>query len=66
MRVIFLTPHLRISGGVKVICRFAHELAKLGIETAVLPRKEKNKDLEWLTYAPQFKLLSFKQLDKES
>lgn len=63
MRVIFLTPHLRISGGVKVICRFAHELAKLGIETAVLPRKEKHKDAEWVTYAPKFKKLSFNELD---
>ena len=63
MRVIFLTPHLRISGGVKVICRFAHELANLGIETAVLPRKEKYKDMEWLSYTPHFRLLSFKNLD---
>lgn len=47
MHVIFTTPHLRISGGVKVILKVANGLARRGVKTTLLVTKSKYKDLEW-------------------
>ena len=48
MRVVFLCPHSRISGGVKVIFKLAQGLRKKNIETFVSLKKFNDRSLSWL------------------
>jgi glycosyltransferase involved in cell wall biosynthesis len=47
MRVVFLCPHSRISGGVKVIFKLAQGLTKRGVETFVSLKKFNDRNLSW-------------------
>jgi len=47
MNVLMLCPHVRISGGVKVIFRFAEGLTKHGINVRLAVNKYKHKNLLW-------------------
>jgi glycosyltransferase involved in cell wall biosynthesis len=48
MRVVFLCPHSRISGGVKVIFKLALGLRKKGIETFISLQKVGDRSVSWL------------------
>lgn len=60
MKVCFLCPHTKVSGGVKVIFTLAHYLSKSGeFDVTVAPRKYNDKVLAWFDYDVNFKIEEF-------
>lgn len=59
MRVVFLTPHTKISGGVKVILKLAQGLKGKGLQVCVVAKKHNDKTLFWFG-APSFKIIEEK------
>jgi glycosyltransferase involved in cell wall biosynthesis len=58
VKVIFLCPHSKISGGVKVIFRLAQGLAQQGIDTTVCLKKFNDTTLFWFgPVKPIFKIV---------
>lgn len=56
MRVVFLAPHTKVSGGVKVILRLAQGLKTKGVQVCVVAKKYNDKTLFW--FGPtSFKIL---------
>jgi glycosyltransferase involved in cell wall biosynthesis len=47
MRVVFLTPHTKISGGVKVIFKLAQGLKAKGVQVCVVAKKHNDKTMFW-------------------
>ena len=45
--IVFLAPHDKLSGGVKVIFRIANALAKRNIQTTVVVKKQTNPHMPW-------------------
>jgi len=64
MRVVLTTPHLRISGGVKVILTVANGLHKMGVHTTVIATKSKHTDLEWFLDDVKFDLIYLENVQK--
>lgn len=67
MKVLFTVPHLRPSGGVKVIYRLADLLINKGAKTAILAHKIKNNDASvgWLAkHTPRVKIISKNDFNK--
>ena len=63
MKILMLCPHVRISGGVKVIFRIAEGLMKNGIKVCVAINKAKHKNLLWYPFKPlPFKITEIKGL----
>jgi len=56
MRVVFLTPHTKISGGVKVIFKLAQGLKAKGVQVCVVAKKHNDKATLWFGQ-PNFKIL---------
>lgn len=58
MKVVFLCPHSKISGGVKVIFKIAQGLAQSGVDTTVAVKKYNDRTLFWFgPVKPAFKIL---------
>jgi glycosyltransferase involved in cell wall biosynthesis len=61
MNVCFLTPHTRVSGGVKVIFRLANRLQRMGCNVTVLIEKYNDKNMFWFGEKIGFKLEKFER-----
>jgi len=56
MRVVFLCPHTKISGGVKVIFKLAQGLKSKGAQVCVCTRRFNDRTLHWFGL-PNFKII---------
>lgn len=56
MRVVFLCPHTKISGGVKVIFKLAQGLKSKGVQVCVCAKRFNDRTLFWFG-PPNFKIL---------
>jgi len=48
MKLVFMCPHTSVSGGVKVIFRFAHALRKQGVDAVIAVRRITDANMPWL------------------